>query len=85
MQRKQSNAFVNLYEFHLNCYGMKLNPMHGCSGKSCRGISVQLMVVQTPSRRGWGGLSLCARSLGSNGFKYLVADHKHHQVEALDC
>lgn len=55
---KKSNAFVNLYEFHLKCYGIKLNPMHGCSGKSCRDISVQLMVVQTASRRGWEAVPL---------------------------
>lgn len=57
-KKKKSNAFVNLYEFHLNCYGIKLNPMHGCSWKSCRDISVLLMVAPTPSRRGWEAVPL---------------------------
>lgn len=59
----KSSRFVNLYEFHLKCYGIKLNPMHGCSRRSCRDISVQLMMVQTLSDRSWKTLSSCLPSL----------------------
>lgn len=53
----KSNRFVNLHEFHLKCYRIKLNPMHGCSRRSCRDISVQLM-MQTLSHRSWETLPL---------------------------
>lgn len=54
----KSNRFVNLYEFHLKCYGIKLNSMHGCSRKRCRDMSVQLMMVQMLSLRRWEAVPL---------------------------
>lgn len=49
----KSSRFVNLYKFYLKCYGIKLNPMHGCSRRSCRDISVELMMVHTLPDRSW--------------------------------